>query len=982
MTKRESLNGKPYAGTPHVRFDEGASAPKEPRRNALLHNRARLMLMTATAFAGTAFGAVRTNTILSGKSDWTSPDSYADSTYAPGENAEARDVVIIPKDATVRLNASTDSASLARVKNLGQILLASTTSRFEIDVAENEEVDIPVSISGYKYVPNIDYQFGPVVKTGKGTLSLSSVGIYGSALDYYTSFIVSAGVLKIQQGFSSYSSTQLGRITVEKDAVFYLPYKTVADGGMVYIKSLSGEGMITNAVKTTVYISGVSNSPYNDYAEFSGSLNGNFDLRINNSDTQSLTGDSSSLTGQVRFEQSNTRMSKLGVKSVGSGKGNTSSLGLLTGGESPEFYFLADGGELEYLGTGGETTRGFVFYGPEGNGRHPVVMNAGAHGGLEFKGHWQRQYSTKGGQNLILTGSNTEVCVINNTISDNTESSNANGRGHTLYIRKEGTGTWRMGKSEQKAFASGISVDEGVLQYTTLAEKGGVCSLGVSTNLTDGTIGTCDTNEEHRVSYAVRLGGKTLSGESKTSGRLEYVGEDLGFTSSREVAVAGAGGFRQNGNTQVMYRGGVYGISGDDMTLYLDGDSAKENRIKDISDGTQGGKLSVVKEGSGNWFLEGDLTFSGNISVKGGTLTICKPTRYTWYRWTITSLYPSGNIAKPYTTWKDGIDGNKFIRFHELGLFDSDGKNLVSGFEVDSDAVFGEYDATLRKGCAQIQTQPGVSASPATQDITQGDVTSNVVLSLERAFDEKYTGWSTWGVKYASTLRPVQNNPNSWFSVVMRLRDGMEQVAGLDFANVSGGWTTDWNSCISNFMVEASLDGVTWNVLTNVDAAAVHYDGGMWSCQGGYANGEEAHTGTFANSFPNGTPHYKWYPVAGAPDVLPSVLDSVGTVSVSGGGVLRLEGDGDVMLSDVCVDAASGGTIDGFSFAETGTFSIINAPSEGSAELPLNILGTDGVSKLASWNLSVNGKATTRRKVVVSGNRLTLMSTGFIMVLR
>ncbi|MBR3821257.1 MAG: hypothetical protein IKJ37_06505 [Kiritimatiellae bacterium] len=27
MTKRESLNGKPYAGTPHVRFDEEEDAP-------------------------------------------------------------------------------------------------------------------------------------------------------------------------------------------------------------------------------------------------------------------------------------------------------------------------------------------------------------------------------------------------------------------------------------------------------------------------------------------------------------------------------------------------------------------------------------------------------------------------------------------------------------------------------------------------------------------------------------------------------------------------------------------------------------------------------------------------------------------------------------------------------------------------------------------------------------------------------------------
>ena len=29
--------GKPCAGNPHARFEEGASAPETPRRNALLH---------------------------------------------------------------------------------------------------------------------------------------------------------------------------------------------------------------------------------------------------------------------------------------------------------------------------------------------------------------------------------------------------------------------------------------------------------------------------------------------------------------------------------------------------------------------------------------------------------------------------------------------------------------------------------------------------------------------------------------------------------------------------------------------------------------------------------------------------------------------------------------------------------------------------------------------------------------------------------
>ena len=32
-------HGKPCAGNPHARFEEGASASEEPRRNALLHNK-------------------------------------------------------------------------------------------------------------------------------------------------------------------------------------------------------------------------------------------------------------------------------------------------------------------------------------------------------------------------------------------------------------------------------------------------------------------------------------------------------------------------------------------------------------------------------------------------------------------------------------------------------------------------------------------------------------------------------------------------------------------------------------------------------------------------------------------------------------------------------------------------------------------------------------------------------------------------------
>lgn len=37
-------HGKPCAGNPHARFDEGASAPEKPRRNALLHKRIVLVV--------------------------------------------------------------------------------------------------------------------------------------------------------------------------------------------------------------------------------------------------------------------------------------------------------------------------------------------------------------------------------------------------------------------------------------------------------------------------------------------------------------------------------------------------------------------------------------------------------------------------------------------------------------------------------------------------------------------------------------------------------------------------------------------------------------------------------------------------------------------------------------------------------------------------------------------------------------------------
>ena len=56
MTTGKALNGKPYAGNPHVRFDEGEVAPAAtPRRGSLLYKKIiSLAICAIAAFSATA----------------------------------------------------------------------------------------------------------------------------------------------------------------------------------------------------------------------------------------------------------------------------------------------------------------------------------------------------------------------------------------------------------------------------------------------------------------------------------------------------------------------------------------------------------------------------------------------------------------------------------------------------------------------------------------------------------------------------------------------------------------------------------------------------------------------------------------------------------------------------------------------------------------------------------------------------------------
>ena len=55
MTKREVLNGKPYAGNPHVRFDEGEVASTATSRRGSLLYKVKTVMPTALPLFGFPF---------------------------------------------------------------------------------------------------------------------------------------------------------------------------------------------------------------------------------------------------------------------------------------------------------------------------------------------------------------------------------------------------------------------------------------------------------------------------------------------------------------------------------------------------------------------------------------------------------------------------------------------------------------------------------------------------------------------------------------------------------------------------------------------------------------------------------------------------------------------------------------------------------------------------------------------------------------
>jgi hypothetical protein len=108
------------------------------------------------------------------------------------------------------------------------------------------------------------------------------------------------------------------------------------------------------------------------------------------------------------------------------------------------------------------------------------------------------------------------------------------------------------------------------------------------------------------------------------------------------------------------------------------------------------------------------------------------------------------------------------------------------------------------------------------------------------------------------------------------------------------------------------------------------------------------------------------------------------TAKVASGASLVAEGDGEVVLNGVILDAsAGGGTIEGFRFAESGVLDVCGLPEgEATVDIPVSFSGAEGLSNVSGWTLKLDGEATDRKKFKVTSTGVTIMSIGMTVIVR
>ena len=854
--------------------------------------------------------------------DWTVASSY---TGTHTRDPEAGDTVEIPAGMTAKITAG--SANWTLINTLARIVPRSGAV-FEVAVPGTHEgravLSVPVTEYGLPDASNS----GTLRKTGGGALELASYGKVkdGTVIcDYDLDVAVEGGDLHLyRSGTSATEVYAFFNMTVAEGAKLH-----ICDVGYTRCANLNGAGDVTldnGAAQQRLYIYGAGTS------SFSGWMTGKIRLDItagrhditcpsNTIDTICLSG--SAVCGFTRLGADNSVPSSLGT-------------GNFNYGASSGIIYLGD-----YVETSSKT---FWLH-------NDTFIDAGAHGGLTLSGKLDSGGNASNLRIFTLSGSNENACVISGTFPGRTTDQK-----NVFYLRKTGTGTWRMAHNGTRGSLGVIDVEEGTLQFDTIAEKGQPCSLGYATNLFEKKVLPYESGVP--VDYAMVLGG------ADTEGTLEYTGTAPGICSTRPIAIRSKGRFK---TTDVGYTlRDVYALGAGERTLTLESsaDTGWRCIAAKLSDGPDGGRLSVVKEGNGIWQLGGTNSFTGSAFARAGTLLINNPSRkYRFYRFIVTEnayscdRYDTANSTGQGATASAAEKG--YVQIMHLALYDADGNNLVYNFKQKTPITQFAFEG----GDARVMEPREVAIG---QSGTYGGFTDASQL-LQNLFNT--SGYPATGRLAASDGGIRKNAPATWMPIVVRLPDDAPAAVRLDFQcgrNREGVGSYNGRN-MTAFRLDASADGVNWDEgIAQNDAVDVPETLGHWDSDGTTTSVSAVRKdkGMVLSGSETDRPKADCYAFA--------------AIGAAGGGVVRVEGL-PYEIAGLVVDAsAPAGTVSNVVFAAVGTLDVRNAEAVMGVplELPGDYSQLAGVENIAGWSLNLNGEPCRSRKIAVRDGRLRLNPKG------
>ncbi|MBN8420281.1 MAG: autotransporter-associated beta strand repeat-containing protein [Verrucomicrobia bacterium] len=325
---------------------------------------------------------------------------------------------------------------------------------------------------------------------------------------------------------------------------------------------LSGTRAVNTGTGTTIVIDGTLSE--------SG---GSFGFTKTGAGAATLSG-INTFTGAVSVNQGS-----LTANSIADG-GAASALGA---GTTIRFGTAGQTGMLIYTGTGASTNRSVVLA-STGTGGGTVTNNGS--GGLIFTGTFAN--SGAASKTFTLSGSNTSANEFQAALVDS--------NGSALSFVKSGLGAWTL--SGSSSFTGAVSVNQGALTITSLADSG-----------VNSAAGAGDT---------INLGSGTT-----TAGTLIYTGSGAVTNRAINLAATTSGGatISSSGSGGLIFAGVFSNAGSGTKTLTLGGTYTGGNKIQSVlSDGN--GTLAIAKVDAGTWALSGDNTFSGTVSLSAGTLAL------------------------------------------------------------------------------------------------------------------------------------------------------------------------------------------------------------------------------------------------------------------------------------------------------------------------------------------------------------------------